>query len=223
MKMNSCHTMVCKFCKIFFKDTKLESIDTPISTSDNERYAMIASLGSFIDGWSLLVPNKHIYSMKDCFRDREFIDFANSIIDRLSTVYQKKILIFEHGANKEGSVIACGTNHAHLHIVPYDKSILKEMREQKHDWIRCGISEISDIAKDNEYWFYAENVSSIEDVSGWLHIVQIPESQFFRKILAEKENVGNSFNYKEYPFVDRVQATINKLRKQDEPEQRITG
>lgn len=223
MKISSCQAGPCKFCKIFFKDIMLDNIDTPLSKSSNNHYAIIASLGSFIDGWSLIIPNKHIYSMKECFKDIEFIDFTNSVISKLAGVYQKNIIIFEHGANREGSIVACGTNHAHLHIVPYDKSILNEIRKKRKGWIRCKASDISNLAVDKEYWFYAEKVDRIEDVSGWLHLIQKPESQFFRKVLAEKENIENSFNYKKYPFVNNVQATIDRLRKQDEPEQRITG
>ena len=64
----------------------------------------LASIGGFIDGWSLVIPKEHTYSMRKFFTDSAFVDIANKMLKRIRDTYRKKSIIFEHGANHEGSI-----------------------------------------------------------------------------------------------------------------------
>jgi len=177
---------------------------------DNDYIAM-TSLGGFIEGWTLVIPRAHIFSMLGLYNEKNLVQFVNQAIIKIKSKYNKRCIIFEHGANHEGSVVACGTNHAHLHILPYEKSLLEEMEKDDKVWVRCGINEIKSLVGDNEYWFYAEAVDDISIVKGYVHIVEESESQYFRRILAKLENCDEQYNYKEYHFREIAEATYDVM------------
>lgn len=200
----------CRFCNIYRNREILKEIDIPIIRHKN--YIAVASIGAFIPGWTLIIPKDHIFSMKDKYCDLEFIDIANEMLERIRKNYNSKCIIFEHGANHEGSVTACGTNHAHLHLLPYEKSLIFDMQQDGKEWIECNISDIKNIVGKNEYWFYGENISNIQEARGFLHIIKSPESQYFRKILARKEGISEQYNYKQYDFFETTKRTCEILR-----------
>ncbi|WP_428259324.1 HIT domain-containing protein [Gallibacter sp. Marseille-QA0791] len=186
-------------------------IDTPIL--ENDKYMAVLSLGGFIEGWTLIIPKEHMVSMKNFYKDIEFKLFVNKTMNLLRKVYDTGFIIFEHGANHEGSLIACSTNHAHLHVVPYNRSLIEEMKSKDKKWIECTIDTIEEVVQENEYWFYAENVTNIETVTGMVHLIKKVESQYFRKILAKQENCLEKFNYKEYGHTSIVQRTYEKIKR----------
>ena len=200
----------CRYCKIFQGQYELGKIDNPIIRT--EKYIALASLGSCIKGWTLVIPKEHIYCMKDKYNDLEFISLSNEIIKRIKNAYSKDCILFEHGANHEGSLTACGTNHAHIHIVPYDKSLLSEMFHYQKEWIECKAKDISGIVGDNEYWFYSEDINNMDNIKGYLHIIEKPESQFFRKLLAKKENCFEKYDYKTNWFMEIAEETHDMLK-----------
>ena len=200
----------CRFCEIFKSKEQLGKIDTPIIKY--EKYIAIVSLGAFIPGWTLIIPKGHIFSMKEAYFDLDFIDIANEMLVKLNKVYNSKCIILEHGANHEGSITACGTNHAHLHILPYDKSLLFDMKQDGKEWIECKIVDVKKIVGDNEYWLYGENIDEIQNANVFLHIISNPESQYFRKILAKKEGFLKQYDYKKYDFLEIAEETYEKLR-----------
>lgn len=202
----------CRFCNILEGTRKMGVIDNPIL--ENDEFFTLVSVGGFVEGWSLVIPKEHTYSMRKFYTESLFVDIADKMLKRLREVYGKKCIIFEHGANHEGSITACGTNHAHLHMIPYEKSLLSVMFEDCNiQWIDCKIKDIYDIVQDREYWFYAEDVVNIEDAKGYIHIIEKPESQYFRRLLGEKEGYIQEYDYKSHLFVDKGEATYASLVK----------
>ena len=208
----------CRFCDILEGKRKMGMIDNPVL--QNSQFYTLASIGGFIEGWSLVIPKEHTYSMRKFYTNSLFIDIANEMLKKIRERYKKKCIIFEHGANHEGSITACGTNHAHLHILPYEKSLLDQMFDNNIQWINCGIKDIADIVQDKEYWFYAEDVVNIEEIKGYIHIIEKPESQYFRRLLAEKEGYLQEYDYKSNLFVDKGEATYASLVKGYDDEER---
>lgn len=202
----------CRFCDILEGKRRMGMVDNPVLK--NSQFYTLVSIGGFIEGWSLVIPKEHTYSMRKFYTNSLFIDIANEMLKKIWKIYKKKCIIFEHGANHEGSITACGTNHAHLHILPYEKSLLDKMFDSNRQWINCGIKDIADIVKDKEYWFYAEDVVNIEEAKGYLHIIEKTESQYFRRLLAEKEGYLQAYDYKNNLFLDKGEATYASLVKE---------
>lgn len=105
----------CRFCNIVVGKYQYAEIDQPFASNDG--FVAIASIGALIEGWSLIIPKEHQHSMRNVYDKLQFKDFVETVIPLLVQQYGP-LIAFEHGSNKEGSITACGTDHAHLHLVP---------------------------------------------------------------------------------------------------------
>ena len=203
----------CCFCDVNNGKFKYPNIDVPFALDDT--FFAVASIGALIEGWSLVIPKKHCVSLKHIYGDPKLKDFINKFLPELTNHYGK-VIAFEHGANMEGSLTGCGTNHAHLHLVPLAETLLPEIKKSGLLWEPCQASQIASKTRTNEYLFYAdlEKSDSWEDPMGHIHVLQTSQSQFFRKLIAQKLGVPSSFDYKDFPHL----AVAAKTRKVKPPE-----
>jgi diadenosine tetraphosphate (Ap4A) HIT family hydrolase len=187
----------CCLCNIATgSHRKFGATDTPFY--EDEQFIAVTSIGSFIEGWALVVPRAHQLSCSKLYSDASFLSFAAETKRRIEDKYGATIL-FEHGASIEGSVTGCGVDHAHLHIVPFKQSIENRLRKENLTWHEYAASKIEQISGD--YLFYIQDL----DASGIKGVYAQPleaTSQFFRKILAEALNVKAVSNYREFPFLE---------------------
>lgn len=201
----------CRFCEIIGGIEKYGVIDKPLF--ENEKFFVISSIGALVKGWLLVVPKEHKYNMSDYFENEEFCEFVHSVLVELKNKLgkDKNILIFEHGANHCGSLTGCGTDHAHLHVVPYDKTLYKNICE-KRDWKICSKNYIKDYVNEKEYLLYADINNELNISEVYISLVDNPESQFFRKIIAEDMGNYQMFDYKEHPQNELSRATFEMFR-----------
>jgi len=196
----------CRFCNINSGDYKFLGVDEPVS--ENGDFYAIASIGAFIEGWTLIVPKAHQLSMQHCYHNPQLTDLIRNVSARLVEQYGP-VIAFEHGANLEGSSTSCGTNHAHLHLVPLERSLLPEMNGSGLSWKHCKPSEIADIANGAEYLFYVEPSDECEwdNYEGFLHILERPISQYFRQLLATQLSCAEKSDYRHFPFIKSAMKT----------------
>jgi ATP adenylyltransferase len=196
----------CRFCDIVAGKYKYAGIDEPFAS--NDEFIALASIGAIVEGWSLIIPKAHQLSMRNVYWNSVLSDFLGSVLPPL--IYQYGPLIaFEHGANKEGSTTACGTDHAHLHLVPIDESLLPDLNGSGLKWVQCHTTEIAFRSGHNEYLFYTElsNNAVWQDPVGYLHILDQPISQFFRRLLAKRKGGTEEFDYNRFPYLDNARQT----------------
>jgi diadenosine tetraphosphate (Ap4A) HIT family hydrolase len=202
----------CRFCDITDGNFSGEE-NRPIWESTN--YISLASIGALVEGWILIVPKRHILSMKELYAERNFIDFANSMLTAMKLQYSGPFIAFEHGPNKCSSNTSCGTDHAHLHLMPYKNSLYPDMLDSGLIWKRCTADRIPSIAGANEYLFYTEIPanSNWEYPKGFLHILEQPTSQYFRKLIAKQQNCFEEYDYKKYARINIAIETNTVLSK----------
>jgi diadenosine tetraphosphate (Ap4A) HIT family hydrolase len=200
----------CRFCNIANGIVGgMENV--PLWESDG--FFTLASIGAFVPGWVLLIPKPHTLSMKNVYHDAEFKGQANNILSTLRAKYKEPIITFEHGASHEGSCTSCGTEHAHLHFVPYANSLINGMNNGGMKWLNCTPNQIDDFSKGNEYLFYAELQvdDKWENAKGKIHILEKPSSQYFRRLIAQQLDCLEKYDYKEYPRIEQTIDTYNIL------------
>lgn len=197
---------ICRFCNVT-RGLTVGKENKPIM--ENDSYFSLASIGALVDGWVLIIPKMHMVSMKDIYTSQAFVDFTNTMLCTMKQIYSGPFIAFEHGPNKCGSTTSCGTDHAHLHLIPYKKSLYKDMLGSGLKWEKCDANQISSYAGSNEYLFYAELSynTSWEDHKGYLHILEKPVSQYFRRLIANQINRTNEYDYKKYAHIDVAIAT----------------
>ncbi len=201
----------CRFCGISKGYYTYLGIDEPIYS--NQDFFIIASIGALVEGWSLIVPKEHQFSMKNCYNSDLFNKAFDTVLQKLRIEYGNNIIAFEHGANSNKSVTACGTSHAHLHLVPYPISLTSQLMAKNLNWISCRPSEIASYVNNSEYLYYSDisNDKNWLDTVGVLHKLEKPTSQFFRRIIALQCGMKSYANYKQHPFLDIALKTRNIL------------
>ena len=201
---------VCRFCDIIHGEINGEE-NQPIW--ENSDYFALASIGALVEGWVLIIPKKHVVSMKDLYNAKDFVDFTNNTLNAMRLKYPGPYISFEHGPNKCGSKTSCGTNHAHLHLVPYRNSLYKDMFNAGLTWENCNASQVFTYARSEEYLFYSEisTNSKWEDHTGYIHILEQPVSQYFRKLIACQINRTDEYDYKKYARIDVAIETNRTL------------
>lgn len=199
----------CRFCNIVNDVNGAHKIENTV-IAEVENYFAISSIGALVEGWTLVIPKKHCCSMKELYSCAEFQKFAKNIVRALSDCYGS-VIAFEHGPNREGSDTSCGTDHAHIHFVPY-RSIVSTLNTMDMEWNVCRASEVSSIVGDNEYLFYCDVDGTWEDPLGQVHILKAPISQFFRQVIARDQGNIEKFNYKTNPDSTLTIKTIDRLR-----------
>jgi ATP adenylyltransferase len=200
----------CRFCEIVVGKFQYAEIDEPFMSNDD--FMAVASIGALVTGWSLIIPKAHQLSMRNIYGKSAFLSFLGSVLPFLSNRYGS-LIAFEHGSNKEGSLTACGTDHAHLHLVPFGESLLPELGRSGLQWIKCHAGEIGSKAGEREYLFYSDLdiKRACDDPVGYLHILEHPLSQFFRRLIANRLRKTDIFDYRLYPQLDTARETRRML------------
>lgn len=202
----------CRFCSVQHGDKKYKITDTPIM--ENESYYLLSSIGALIEGWTLVIPKTHEYSMKKHYSDSKFYEFVNQCVNIIKKAYGvDKVIVFEHGANQFGSLTACGTNHCHIHIVPLKESLLKDI-DKIFDWEKLPFNQVENYVKNSEYLLYADVEGDLESSECYVHLLKEPVSQFFRRIIADKLGCPDKYNYKENENIDISNSTVKTLQKE---------
>lgn len=200
----------CRICDIVAGKYLFNEVDKPIL--ENEEFFAIASIGAFIEGWTLVLPKRHCYSMRNFWNQGSFEDLLYPIIDRVQSEYGE-VIVFEHGANSCDSKTSCGTHHAHIHVVPYH-SLKSTLLQGELLWEKLKLADVAEIPENQEYLFYAEmtkyNNPKIE--YGLVHRLKSPISQFFRTILAQNENKLDTADYKKFHYQEISEATHRRLQ-----------
>ena len=206
----------CRFCSIQNGVKRFEVADTPII--ENENYYLLSSIGSLVEGWTLVIPKEHEFSMKGHYANSNFYNFINDCIRIIKKTYSvNKVAVFEHGANKFGSMTACGTNHSHMHIVPLKNSLLNDFSKSL-SLKKMRFDQIENYVDDSEYLLYADVEDSLETSFCYVHLLEKPISQFFRRIIATNLGCPEKYNYREYDNMEISNATVIALQKEIENE-----
>lgn len=199
----------CRFCNIINSGLKIyDDVDKPFMIG--KKYYSLVSIGAFVNGWTLLISKEHKYNLCNDYGSIEFYNYLRNHITviRKKLNWSDRVIAFEHGANNCDSETACGTSHAHLHILPFSESILSDIVSEK-EWIECKWKAVANIVGDSEYLLYCEEPEKGMNAQVYLHIVVFPESQYFRRVIFNKLKLEGSYSYKEDP---RLEESIKTKR-----------
>jgi hypothetical protein len=167
------------------------------------------TLGSIIPNWVLVIPTRPIINFALwCTADtRRPEHIALEVAQRLWPP-AKNAIWFEHGPAGRDSVVGCGVDHAHLHVLldpPF------------------GFPEFVEVAKERAAVSWAEGEG---DPYGYLRgtqsylvagcgqqfalaqSVDAVGSQFFRRTIAALVGEPDCWDYRQYPFLQNAAETV---------------
>jgi ATP adenylyltransferase len=177
---------------------------------ESKNFKIIPSLGSLIEGWLLVLPKSHYISFGAINNDdlyRELETLLNYISPFIEQEYGKYV-IFEHGPVKPETVVGCGVDYAHLHIVPMEIDLIQKSSKHINENIW---TKIPNLGFTSTYYNSSLPYLLVQDHNKNTFIGtddKIP-SQLFRQIIAEHLGISNQYDWKAFPFVDNINKTIS--------------
>ncbi|MCW0016062.1 HIT family protein [Rhizobium sp. BT-226] len=182
------------------------NFDVPVL--ETEDFVVLPSLGSLVAGWVLIIPRRAMpnLSMLSPREQRELTALEERLTQAL-TPFGGKLYAFEHGG-PYGSVVNCGVDQAHLHLVPLQFDLFAEALSSKEiEWQTLPrFSSIVPEPQSDEYL----SVASLYDGRVAFGRPIMPQSQWFRKLIAQTLNVG-TWDYKSFPEIPVIHQTAHVL------------
>lgn len=203
----------CKYCNVITKGST-EIFDTIIEETKN--FIVMPSLGSLVEGWLLITPKSHVLNSTQLKENErlELNDLITKYSKASSDLFEKNVAVFEHGAVYQDSIIGCGIDHAHVHIVPVDFDMEAQVKNSENTFMELNdFISIVDFYKnhpkndDKPYWVFSVNNGPVQFTNTMKHT-----SQFFRKVIATAINSPESFDYKKSTSNKNVITTLLKYK-----------
>jgi ATP adenylyltransferase len=169
------------------------------------------TLGPIIPNWLLMVPRRPAFNFRHWseLSGKDTTTLINQVLDGLEVAPERAIW-FEHGPSVSTSLVGCGVDYAHIHVLvdppfSFAEFISTSIGYSALSWRReLAMDAYDSIDKANSYL-----------TAGTQHSVAIAEhvesagSQFFRRIVAQLVDKAELWDYKCHPHLDNVQKTID--------------
>jgi ATP adenylyltransferase len=172
------------------------------------------SLGSIVPNWLLIVPRKPFANLvRWAAGTNTEVSLLMSHVLARAGVSSERALWFEHGAAAHGSPVACGVDHAHLHLIvdppfSFDQFISNARKAAPICWQLSTRIDPKNVPYDVSYLFAGSwNCAALA-----LH-VECVGSQFFRRVIADLIGQPTAWDYRGHPFVENVRKTISAFGK----------
>jgi hypothetical protein len=140
----------------------------------------------------------------------DVVDFTSDVITR---AYHSPT-IFEHGPSEEGTDVGCGIDHAHLHLMPLQFSLVEQVKKNEElsglTWSKCegDLCQLQNLYRQRKPYLYIKD-------PGRESVYSIPERvscQCLRRVVAHKLGIENEYDYNKFHFAINAERTINSLR-----------
>jgi len=202
-------------CNYFLQYMGKQLNQTSRIVMETDNFVVFPTVGCFVEGYLLIVSKEH-YSSFACLPAtmlEEQTTLIAAVKTRLQDVYGKQVICFEHGsAFCDVSMGGC-VDHAHMHLLPYDCSLTEEILPYALKYRQIhSFSELWPLGNNNMPYLYWQ------DIDGLMYVVDdgfVP-SQFFRRIVANHYNMPESWDWRQFPYVDKMIKTIDVFCHQTE-------
>ncbi len=200
----------CRLCKELSSTDPKGSWNKPLI--DFGSFVVLPSLGALLPGWLLLVPKQHAISL-GALQDSataNLNEFKNRLAGALEQRYGS-VCAFEHGPSRENCLVGCGVDHAHLHLVPFSFDLCSAVAPYlppRIAWSQASFAECQAAHQKGLDYLY------LEQPIGYGRIVTHPKfgSQVFRRGIAARLGISHKFNWREYPEISTVLATVEEVK-----------
>ena len=176
---------------------------------DFEAAAVIPTIGALVPGWVLLVPRIPLSALAAASTSEraQVLAASNEVAQDLSS-FGGQNFFFEHGAAKPGSVLGCGVEQAHLHLVNLDFDLVQAALAlgDCQEWTQVDTRDPwASIPANMEYYL----VSNFHQA--YVTYPTKKESQYFRKVMACRLGLADQWDYRMYPHERHARQTIQAL------------
>lgn len=204
------YSVGCELCQEF--QVRTFAFDHSISSRlivETDTVLVFPTLGCFEEGYVLVSPRRHVVSTASLPID-EFDDVMSTVADvrKRVTKHYGPTCIFEHGMGRKGEAAGGCIEHAHLHIIPRAEIVGPSLLSSVPFHTRISWAALNEWS-GRPYLL----LSCGDQEDAW--ITDPPEglrSQHFRRAAAEALGVGDSYDWAADYGIDKIGATIERLK-----------
>lgn len=178
---------------------------------ETKSFFVVPGTGAFFPGYIMIVPKRHIMSFAWLTPEEleEFFVVLNDLRSILEAIYGSRVLAFEAGSKNDGAgKHVTSIVHAHFHLAPVEMPLLREVLKSG---ITPAIIKKEEIVNYGEYHY----LLYVDNDDNWF-IANDPHCYFprqhFRQVLAEYLGCYDFYNWRQYPFRDRMDVIANEFR-----------
>lgn len=202
----------CCFCQEFRCHEVNEDIKKAYSVTnrvlfENDDFIVLPSVSQLVKNHLLILPKRHINTMKQLEYDEKEQLFI--LINNIVRLIGEDYLVFEHGAFPVNGN-TCGVDHAHIHILPFEKKGTKILIENINKtyaskFYKDFVLSLND-EKDMPYLSYGNDIHGMYMCNNALF-----HSQFMRKLICNYLGV-KEWNWRSFTNKNLFNTTIYELR-----------
>jgi ATP adenylyltransferase len=167
------------------------------------------TLGSIIPNWILAIPKRHAANAARWAQDEH--NTLLSVIKDITCSFgrdPRDVIWFEHGATEPRSIVGCGVDHAHIHILltppfSFERLCEEAQAEAGLGWSFGRGDAYAAIDSGQSYF-----VAGYGDQFLLAQSVEAAGSQFFRKAIARVVDRDAAWDYRSHPHTENVLETI---------------
>jgi hypothetical protein len=176
---------------------------------DTGTMAITPTLGSIIPNWILAIPKRRAANAARWAQDeRNDLLLAIKDITRSFGRDPRDVIWFEHGATGPRSIVGCGVDHAHIHILLTPPFSFERLCEEARAEVGLGWS----VGRGDAYAAIDSSKSYFVAGHGDQFLlaqsVETAGSQFFRKAIARIVDRDAAWDYRSHPHMENVVETI---------------
>ena len=180
-----------------------------VEVAGNCHFSVVPSLGSLLPGWVLVVPRRRLINLHMLTpEERLSLDRLCSEVHRPLSIFRGSIFEFEHGSTFEGSVMGCGVDQAHLHIVPLPFDLIqaaKKISKGEITWLEVDrVSDLWSCVPDSQEYVMIREPGGRSAIGLMTH----PESQWLRKVISANLPQPVDWDYRRGSGLYNIRATI---------------
>jgi len=202
-------TIQTRFSNLITATSGLPLWDIPVRESEN--ILVVPTLGMIVPNWLLFIPKRHSFNFGSQSQALAG-ELTNSIQQVCGKIGYDDYVVFEHGASEVGSVVGCGVDHSHVHVVfgteqtiaPLWDALAKDLAVPTVGQdLRTTLEELP--ARASYYMAWRRGVAAIETSP------RNPISQRFRRVIASHWGCPEKWDYKSHAFIENIVATREKF------------
>ncbi len=205
----------CKYCSGFLKQDKSKN-NSPWNEIlfETNNFVVVPTLGALVKGWLLIVPKDHYLCMGALPKSLwpELLSLKSYINCLLTDIYGP-ITIFEHGPHSEKLEIGCGIDHAHLHLVPLNFSLLSKATNAS-ELSDCIWHELQSLEQTANFYNSHKSFIFIEEpkCTTFCCTLNSATCQLIRKLIAKEIGIESKYDYRQHDFKENVISTVEKVK-----------
>lgn len=188
---------------------------------ETKDWVVAPTLGAIVPGWLLIIPRRAATSCREWTAKSGLapLSAVGDVAAHLGLA-MNEIIWFEHGPATAGTLVGCGLDYAHLHMIIHPQfdfaafaATARAMADLK--WRDAEACDAYTQVGTGSYFVAGSGDSAMIATE-----VETAGSQFFRRVAASLIEDGESWDYRSHPHSENILGTIEMFSRLEDAERR---